>query len=740
MADSAPRCGGAGLTGSVAGLATGILDVTLAAVTRDSPVLDAAPYTLALTTIAGVGLGLGVAALTAIGRTFARPDSRLAVLPLAAAAAGIAVALNRGLFEGPGIRERSWAPFAEMVFAPLLGIVTLVVVFAIASSATWPARRRAAAAAACVAGFVLFGLADIGAGPFGRLNAYPTLKIEFALLTWVMAFGAWGWTMGTRSPRRAPLVTCACIVIALSIALVSRGSDGIHRMRAKIVGLPMAAASRVVGPIEDVILDGFVSVPDIVIETDDVPDLVSTVDMNRVAALLDEQVPLRRSMNVIWIAIDALRRDHVGCYGYSRPTTPHIDAFARGAVTFRRAITPTPSSALAYFSALNGISGRSSPLEQAKHGSKVELPERFSIAARLGESGRVTMGVTAFSKSTSFRPTFRPLSAGFDHFNSDGHLTALRADQVTERAIALLDKAAGRPFFLFAHYLDPHAPYESRPGHDFGDGPTDAYDSEIAYTDVQIGRLLDEMTRRGLDESTVVVVFSDHGESFGEHNNWRHGGSLYQHQVAIPMLMRVPGLSRRSVDQWATLTDLGPTTLALLGVDDPHPRLGRDLTPLLVGEIEGWADYAYAERPHYGSGNLSSSERGLWSGDLKLLWNVESTTYQVFALDEDPGERANRFDPAVRAHRHLLGKLRAVDRRIDSYWGAGQHHDDGLTDLARALDRAEDSDDPAVSLSAMGRSASPSSTDRASRPAPSTPSTCRGRASAPERRRRSRPR
>ncbi len=241
------------------------------------------------------------------------------------------------------------------------------------------------------------------------------------------------------------------------------------------------------------------------------------------------------------------------------------------------------------------------------------------------------------------------------------------APQVTDRALAMIDQARAdeEQFFLWVHYLDPHAPYEAVPEYPFGGRQVDAYDSEIAFTDAQVGRLLDELQTRGLDETTIIVLFSDHGEAFGEHNNRQHGGSLHYHQIDVPLMMRVPGLSPRVVDPWVGLSDLTPTTLSLLGVEDPGRRLGRDLSPLFVGAADGWVDVVYSERPGAPWEDPPSQERAICAGDLKLVWNPRSHTYQVFNVEADPLEQRNLFDPKDPQQRRLLRLMAAWDQRID---------------------------------------------------------------------------
>ncbi|NRA94896.1 MAG: sulfatase [Planctomycetes bacterium] len=695
--------------GGVAGVAVGVWDVMLAAGTQEAPVSAAAPYTIAVTTLAAMGISICVAALLVAGRAFSAASPRMAVLPVGLAGGVAAMLVNRGLFTGPAISQRSWAPIAEVVVGPALGVVATAAVLWIGTCALWTTRRRLLLSLVCVGGFVVFGLANIGYGPFGRFNAYPTLKLELTLLTWLSAFGAVGFLWLSRGVRmRLEAVFAAGLVVAAAgVGMFERGAASIHRVRAQVANLPMPAARQVMSAVEGAFLEWARPLAEITIEDIEVPVLAVSPDRKELARALDARIPNRRRMNVLWLAVDALRQDRLGCYGYRRETTPRIDGFAKDATRFTKALTPTPASAMAYSAVLNGVMSRVSPTYLRVYGVDTPTPDDFSFASVLASARRQTMAVTAFFKATQMRPEFVSMGDGFELFNSDGHIKVLDARGITARVISLLDKRRKfEPFFIFAHYLDPHAPYEFRADHDFGTRPVDAYDSEIAFTDVEIGRLLDELKDRGLADSTIVIIFADHGESFGEHNNWRHGGSLYQHQVCVPLLMRVPGLPGQTVDKWVTLADIGPTTLSLLAVPDPYPRLGRDLAPLMIGADQGWVDFAYADRPRDPRTGLSSLDRGVWSGDRKLLWNLAANTYQLFDLGEDPGEKKNLFDPSDESQRQLLGLMRAFDRRIEEFWGglAGSEKDVAIafTEAVDGLEKATPDTAAAAVATVMG--------------------------------------
>ncbi|MDP6718763.1 MAG: sulfatase-like hydrolase/transferase, partial [Pirellulaceae bacterium] len=264
------------------------------------------------------------------------------------------------------------------------------------------------------------------------------------------------------------------------------------------------------------------------------------------------------------------------------------------------------------------------------------------------------------------------MKAGFQRFNADDHNDELDASEVTDLALNVLrDRTKeDRPFFSFIHYIDPHAPYtfHDELGFDGDRTALGAYDTEVVFCDAQVGRLLKGIDEMGIRDQTIVVLFADHGESFGEHNDWRHGASLREHQAHVPLMIRIPGVPPKRVSNWTTLADLPSTTIGLIGATDPHKRLGRDLSPLIVGDAEGWVDFAYAERPNAPSAGTRSKERAVWSGDLKLSWEPAANSYRVHNLRTDPDELRNIFDQSSEKQGRLAALLKTFDETIDSFW------------------------------------------------------------------------
>ncbi len=242
-----------------------------------------------------------------------------------------------------------------------------------------------------------------------------------------------------------------------------------------------------------------------------------------------------------------------------------------------------------------------------------------------------------------------------------------RADITTERAIAWLKEGRGkdRPFFLFVHYFDPHHPYV--PPEPFRSifapsGPQGgrlaskigAYDGEIAFTDHELGRLLDALLQLGLQEDTLVVITADHGEGLMQHGRLNHGVNIYEEAVRVPLLFRWPGriLSGKRFEAPVELVDLVPTILDLFGVGKiPGAFHGRSLAGTLEDDVPLPPDrdiYLY-RRPYRGGyigripvrGEKFGIRKGVW----KYIEGTEDGSKELFNLERDPGERSNLYEP-----------------------------------------------------------------------------------------------
>ena len=144
---------------------------------------------------------------------------------------------------------------------------------------------------------------------------------------------------------------------------------------------------------------------------------------------MDRRIPNRRDFNLVWIAIDALRADHLGAWGYERKTSPNIDRLAAESIRFKRAVTVSPSSNYAYSGTLSGMHGRVATGFYQYHRVEDPTPEDFSLASQLRAARRKTIGVTAFYGSVQDRRSFVVMKNGFDEYNDPPHRDELTAEK-----------------------------------------------------------------------------------------------------------------------------------------------------------------------------------------------------------------------------------------------------------------------------------------------------------------------
>ena len=395
--------------------------------------------------------------------------------------------------------------------------------------------------------------------------------------------------------------------------------------------------------------------------------------------------PARRP-NVLFIVVDTLRPDHLGCYGRARDTSPAIDALATEAVRFERAYATAPWTSPSVASMITGLYPGSHGLTRIG----VRLPDTaVTLAEMLSADGYSTRGVISHSllgRQFNFQQGYDDYSESearglHDHVSTDG---------VTEQAQQVLREfAAGeQPFLLFLHYFDPHYNYKRHPEYGFAAervgrldgtetiqelrelGPAltgeelefiqDLYDEEIRHTDAGIGRVLETLKELALDGDTIVVLTSDHGEEFMTHGWLGHTRTLYEELVRVPLIMRVPGGEPGVVEELVSLTSLTPTLLELTGVDgdDGKGFQADSLAPLLSSGTAEGTDLVFAEVdfvPINPDNLVKTANKNAVIGErFKIVRDGESGAVEVYDLVTDPTELHNLADERPELVQQLL--------------------------------------------------------------------------------------
>ncbi len=355
-------------------------------------------------------------------------------------------------------------------------------------------------------------------------------------------------------------------------------------------------------------------------------------------------VPKYDKPNVLIFLIDTLRLDHVGCYGYPRPTTPAIDAFARDAIRLTQ-LTPQsswtrPSVASLLTSTYPTTHGANDKLDKMREG----MPKFAEVLAR---NGYETQGMTC---NANCLPIWNMGKEFARYKQLPWHDDALLIDET----IAALDNTHGRPCFFYVHAMGPHDPYEapSQPRRFMNlDDKVDRhletlakdprelkeavalYDAEIAHTDAQFARLVTKLKTLRLYEDSLIVVLSDHGEEFLDHGGWNHGTTLYEELLRVPCLIKLPGnaLAGEVRDGLAEMLDLAPTIADYLGLEVPPEMEGTSLRPMLERK-ESVKDMGYASLQFYKS-NMHAAR----TSELKYIRDAEKGE-SWFDLAKDPRE------------------------------------------------------------------------------------------------------
>ncbi|HEX5758149.1 MAG TPA: sulfatase-like hydrolase/transferase, partial [Thermoanaerobaculia bacterium] len=349
--------------------------------------------------------------------------------------------------------------------------------------------------------------------------------------------------------------------------------------------------------------------------------------------------------SVLLVTLDTVRADRLGCYGGSA-ATPALDRLAREGVRFAAASTPAPLTLPAHASLLSGLLPPAHGLRN--NGAGAFPAGRPTLATALAARGyRTAAFVGAFVLDRRFG-----LGRGFELYDDEvdrGPASApsleaeRRGDVVVDRALAwLAAEGDDRPFLLWVHLYDAHAPYAPPPP--FRDRHAgDPYAGEVAFADAQVGRLLAALDRLGLAGDTVVAVAADHGEALGEHGELTHGFFLYEPTLRVPLLLRAPGNFRGGtvVETPVGLADLAPTLSGLVGgglaVEAPAGLAGRDLSAALLAGEEPEAADLYAET-HYPEVFGWSRLAALRRRETKY---IAAPRPELYDLRRDPKEKTN---------------------------------------------------------------------------------------------------
>lgn len=413
-------------------------------------------------------------------------------------------------------------------------------------------------------------------------------------------------------------------------------------------------------------------------------------------------------MNIVLIALDTQRADHLGCYGYRRRTSPFIDSLARRGVLFERCYAPNIPTHPSFTTMLSGKEAITHNIVNIGGGVPIADGVRL-LPEILKEHGYATAAVDSMG---------RHFKRGFDQYVSykwdRSKPTVLRkAETVTAKALPVIEQLRDGqdPFFLFIHYWDPHTPYLPPPPYDrkfysndrdpydvdnhsmdeawtwepfkwyfhsWMPGITDAeyvinlYDGETAYMDHHLRPVFKAL--EPVRDETLVIVTADHGEVLNEQLGYFDHHGLYEGNIHVPLIMYWPGKlpGGRRVPGFVQNLDIVPTVLDLAGIPDRDALEGLSLLPSIFGVRDGNYDQLYFSEATW------EVKRAVRNQRWKFIDSIEQDPHgrpmqELFDLQADPAEQNNVIgdhpevakDLEARLNAWVAARLRETGRGVD---------------------------------------------------------------------------
>ncbi len=464
--------------------------------------------------------------------------------------------------------------------------------------------------------------------------------------------------------------------------------------------------------------------------------------------------------NTIVIVLDTLRKDHLSLYGYNRQTSPFLEEWSKECQVFSNAVSSSPWTIPSHASLFTGLFPRSHGahifIPETREGMPpvhcYPLGPSFTTLAEIfKENGFDTAAFVANSWGVSKK---YGLDQGFDLFEhglnrrtvyarSDFieflacrvldlpflEIPYMLADEVTMHALELTQKTKGRPFFLFLNFMETHCPYslpisfrDSFPGRKRGLFMTyksfidlkdrvvaggeilphekehliSQYDSSILYFDESLRKLIQGLNQQGLLNNTYIYFLSDHGESFGDHGYFQHSNDVYENEIAIPLLIRHPGLEKTGrIEERVFIVDLLPTILLNSGINPPEniegvpiPEAVKDKTYRKQAAFTPLAELYYTLWDWYFSPNgdrFNRIRRAIYRDGFKVIISTDGKN-EVYDLGSDPGELNNLVSTRTDLLREAESEVnRFLDMTVEPEPAAWPDIDQEDIELMKAL-------------------------------------------------------
>jgi arylsulfatase A-like enzyme len=402
----------------------------------------------------------------------------------------------------------------------------------------------------------------------------------------------------------------------------------------------------------------------------------------------------RDDLNVVFILIDTLRADRLSANLYDRPTSPNLNFLSDSGIRFSNVVSQSSWTKVSMSSMWTGTYPQRTRI--------LRYPDRIPEAAHMPaeifkEEGYHTVGIY---RNGWVAPTFG-FAQGFDQYLTPSpsrmrkrmqaeSVSAARIggtdEDITNSAVEYLKGVADEKFFLYLHYMDVHQ-FVYTPEVIFGSTLSDIYDSSIAWTDSNVGRVVLEIFEQGLLDNTVIIILSDHGEAFMEHGREGHARDVYREVTSTPFILSLPIQLKKKivVEERVANVDLWPTIFDMLGFEGSLAQEyvakvdGRSLMPLIKSSAGAEApDPALVNRDlftqldtHWGRVEASPSPLiSLQSGPYRYYyWVCDTSHSRLFDHSKDPTEQVNVIQEYPERAAEMEATVKDFLTRMESPWG-----------------------------------------------------------------------
>ncbi|MSP24868.1 MAG: choline-sulfatase [Myxococcales bacterium] len=371
-----------------------------------------------------------------------------------------------------------------------------------------------------------------------------------------------------------------------------------------------------------------------------------------------------RPYNVLFLTVDSMRAD-MPWNGYARAIAPNLTKLASESAVYTRAYSASSYTAKSVGTMLTGR--YPSSLYRGSSFFTEYAPSNVFFSEILQAAGVRTMAGHAHL----YFDRGKKLEQGFDvwkmvpglkwNATTDESVTSVKLSDLAIELLSAEGNTRG-PFFMWLHYMDPHDQYlQHKDTPKFGRSARDRYDSEIHFTDRELGRLLAFCEKQKFWGRTAIVVSADHGEAFGEHGMYKHAFALWEVLTRVPLIVKIPGAEARRIDARRSHIDLAPTFVELLGVPAPASFVGKSLVSEVTGRTPAENREPIVLDLPADSNNPPT--RALIFGDHKLIVDVAGGSYRLYDLAADPDETNNLAGSPK--HRDPLAAMR---KRYEETW------------------------------------------------------------------------